>query len=222
MWDSNPRLGGSGGSPFQASGGMKHPAIKGLRPLEHHAGHFIRTKEDSSGSEEKEADLYCQAQREEGEAHGTDAPAGQRAPSVLRPLLCRRPEDGPRLRGTSPETLFVVRFAIEILRFQLRPQIRSRIVRATFQPLIVVAPIGSFLLLSRAGFHWQGLGRHVFSLEVGSLHLRIMSCSPQEVISLSLSLSLSLPSVVGPDIREGTVSRCSALRAYVDTVSRGD
>ena len=41
---SNARLGGLGVGPFQASGGMKHPAIKGLRPPEHHAGHSIRTK----------------------------------------------------------------------------------------------------------------------------------------------------------------------------------
>ena len=44
---SNPRLGGSGVSAFQASGGIgtRHPAIKGLRPPEHHAGHSIRNKQ---------------------------------------------------------------------------------------------------------------------------------------------------------------------------------
>ena len=45
---SSPRLGGLRVSQLQSLWRDKHPAIKGLRPPEHHAGQFRQDQEDSS------------------------------------------------------------------------------------------------------------------------------------------------------------------------------
>ena len=50
---SNPRLGGLGVSKPRSLWRDKHPAIKGVRPPEHHAGKFRLDQKDSSESKNK-------------------------------------------------------------------------------------------------------------------------------------------------------------------------
>ena len=51
---SSPTLGGLRVSQLQSLWRDKHPAIKGLRPPEHHAGKFRQDQKDSSESTKKE------------------------------------------------------------------------------------------------------------------------------------------------------------------------
>ena len=65
---SSPRLGVLRVSQLQSLWRDKHPAIKGLRPPEHHAGKFRQDQKDSSESNKKQKVRMWLAKLEEAAA----------------------------------------------------------------------------------------------------------------------------------------------------------
>ena len=61
---SNPSRGGLRVSPLQVSGGIKHSAVKGLRPPEHHTGHSIWTKMTPPSQKQNHAKLVVSLRNE--------------------------------------------------------------------------------------------------------------------------------------------------------------